>query len=66
MPGSRSLVLGWRLGLMAWIQMAMVLGYTVGPSLLAPVMWGDLFGSLLENIPILVLVLVHRVLEEER
>ena len=61
-----ALVRGWRSRLMAWMQMAMILGYTVGLSLLAPVMWADPFGALLKNVPILVLVLVHRILEEER
>ena len=61
-----ALVIGWRLRFMAWIQIVMILGYTVGLSILIPAIWGDLFGGLLKNIPILILVLVHRVLEEER
>ena len=61
-----ALLLGWRLRLMAWVQVALVLGYTVGLGMLVPALWADPFGSLLKNIPILVLLLVHRVVEEER
>ena len=61
-----ALLLGWRLKFMAWVQIAVILGYTLGLSILAPAMWTDLFGALLKNVPILILVLVHRVLEEER
>lgn len=61
-----ALVRGWRLKLVADVQMALVLAYTLGLGLLAPALWSDPFGGLLKNIPILVLVLVHRVLEEER
>ena len=61
-----ALVRGWRLKLMADVQTAVVVGYTLGLSLLAPALWSDPFGALLKNVPILFLVLVHRVLEEER
>lgn len=61
-----ALFLGWRLKLIACVQIAVILAYTLSLSLLAPAMWGDLYGSLLKNIPILVLVLIHRVVEEER
>ena len=61
-----ALVRGWQLRRMAWVQIAVVLGYTIGLSWLAPALWGDLYGGLLKNLPILALVLVHRVLEEER
>ena len=61
-----ALILGWRLKLLAIVQFAMVLGYTLGLTILAPSLWGDLFGGLLKNIPILALIAVHRVLEEER
>ena len=60
------LVAGWRLKQLAIIQLALVLGYTFGLTLLAPSLWGDLVGGLLKNIPILALLCVHRVLEEER
>ena len=61
-----ALVVGWRLKLVAWVQAAAIVGYTAALSVLAPGMWGDLYGSLLKNLPILILVLVHRILEEER
>ena len=61
-----ALVLGWRLKAMAWVQIAAISAYTLGLSVLAPAMWGDFLGGLLKNLPILILVLVHRVLEEER
>ena len=61
-----ALVLGWRLKFMAWVQIAAISGYTLGLGILAPAMWADVLGGLLKNIPILILVLVHRVLEEER
>ena len=55
-----ALVRGWRLKLMADIQIAVIVGYTLGLSLLAPALWSDPFGALLKNVPILFLVLVHR------
>ena len=61
-----ALLFGWRLKLMAWIQVGLVLGYTAALGILAPGMWADPFGSLLKNIPILILLLVHRIVEEER
>ena len=61
-----ALLLGWRLKLMAWVQGAAIFGYTIGLTLLAPALWGDLYGGLLKNLPILALLMVHRVLEEER
>ncbi len=61
-----ALILGWRLKSLAAVQFVLVLGYTVGLSLLAPSLWGDPIGGLLKNIPILALICVHRVLEEER
>ncbi len=61
-----ALAVGWRLKIVAWVQVAAIAAYTAALSFLAPGMWGDLYGSLLKNIPILILVLVHRILEEER
>ncbi len=61
-----ALARGWRLKLLADVQLAVVLGYTIGLSMLAPALWSDPIGGLLKNIPILLLILVHRVLEEER
>ena len=61
-----ALVRGWRPKLMARVQLAVILGYTVGLTVLAPALWTDPFGALLKNIPLLLLVLMYRVLEEER
>ena len=61
-----ALTLGWRLKIMAWIQIAVILGYTLVPGILAPALWVAPLGGLLKNIPILILLLLHRALEEER
>ncbi len=61
-----ALLFGWQLKAIANVQLFIVLGYTVALSLLSPGLWGDLFGSLLKNLPIIALILVHRILEEER
>ena len=61
-----ALFAGWRPKLMAWVQVAAIAGYTAVLGVLAPGMWGDPYGSLIKNLPILALVLVHRILEEER
>lgn len=61
-----ALILGWRLKLFAGIQLVVVLGYTLAIAIFAPDLWGDPLGSVLKNIPILALLLVHRVLEQER
>ncbi|MDF0597185.1 DoxX-like family protein [Psychromarinibacter halotolerans] len=60
------LLAAWRLRLLAWVQLTVVVGYTLGLSVLDPSLWLDPFGALLKNLPILLLILVHRVLEEER
>ncbi len=61
-----ALLRGWRLRMMAAAQLAMVLIYTVAFSLLAPALWLLPLGGLLKNIPIIVLILLHAVLEDER
>lgn len=61
-----ALLRGYRLKSLAWLQFAMVAGYSVGLTILAPNLWLEPFGGLLKNLPILVLILIHRVLEEER
>ncbi len=61
-----ALLRGWRPRLMAGIQAAMVLGYTIAFSVLAPVLWLLPLGGLLKNIPILALIAVVVVLEDER
>ena len=57
---------GWRPRLMAGVQAAMVLGYTAAFSVLAPVLWLLPLGGLLKNLPILALIAVVYVLEDER
>lgn len=61
-----ALLRAYRLKTLAWLQFAMVAGYTAGLTLIAPDLWADPFGGLLKNLPILVLILIHRILEEER
>ncbi|AXX98933.1 SDR family oxidoreductase [Profundibacter amoris] len=61
-----ALLRAWRLKQIAWLQFAMVAGYTVGLTLINPALWLAPFGGLLKNLPILVLIMIHRVLEEER
>lgn len=47
-------------------QIALVLAYTIGLTLLAPGLWLAPFGELLKNLPVLALLLVHLALVEER
>ncbi len=61
-----ALMTGWRLRDLANVQLFVVAGYTLVLTFLAPGLWGDLFGGLLKNIPLIALILVHRILEEER
>lgn len=44
----------------------MVLGYTLGLTLIAPALWLDPFGGLLKNLSIFALLLAHLALAEER
>jgi len=60
------LVLNWRPRLAGLLQLVVIAGYSVVLTLIAPDLWGDPFGPLLKNLPILVLVLVQMVLAEER
>ena len=48
------------------LQFCAVSGYTVFLSATTPWLWFDLFGALLKNLPILTLILVQRILDEER
>lgn len=61
-----ALLRNWRPKAVAWAQLALVLGYTLGLGTLAPALWLDPFGGLLKNLPILALLLVHLALLEER
>ena len=60
-----ALLRGWRPRLMAGLQAAMVLGYTVAFSVLAPVLWLLPLGGLLKNLPVLALIALVYVLEDE-
>jgi uncharacterized protein YbjT (DUF2867 family) len=52
--------------LLAVVQAVVVVGYTLGLSLLDPPLWLDPFGGLLKNVPILAAIAVWAVLEKER
>jgi len=60
------LATGLRPTFTAWAQLALISGYTLALTIAAPDLWGDLFGPLLKNIPIAALVVVDRILSEER
>ena len=47
-------------------QLAVIAGYTAALTAADPALWGALFGPLLKNVPIAVLVMLQRVLGEER
>lgn len=61
-----ALLRNWRPKMIGLLQIAVVLGYTLGLSLIAPALWLDPFGGLLKNLPIFVLLLTHLILIEER
>ena len=61
-----ALLRNWRPKPIALAQIARVLGYTIGLTLLAAALWLDPSGGLLKNLPILALLLVHLALVEER
>ena len=60
------LALNWRPRQTGLLQLAVIAGYSAVLTVIAPELWGDPFGPLLKNLPILVLVLVQMVLAEER
>jgi hypothetical protein len=57
---------GWRPRLVGWAQLALVTGYTADFTLLPPALWLLPLGGLLKNLPILLLIVVWMVLEDER
>lgn len=61
-----ALFLHWRPRLLAAIQLAIVGGYTILLTALAPALWLEPFGALLKNLPIIVAIGVWAILEEER
>lgn len=56
----------WRPGLLAGLQIALVIGYTVVLSYADPALWLDPFGPLLKNLPILTAILALAALERDR
>ena len=61
-----ALLRGWRPRLMAGIQAAMIAAYTAAFTWLAPALWLLPLGGLLKNIPLLVLIALQAILEDER
>lgn len=61
-----ALLRNWRPRAIALAQIALVLAYTVGLTLLAPALWLDPYGGLLKNLPVIALLLTHLALVEER
>jgi len=61
-----ALVIRARPRLVGMAQLAIVGGYTIGLTLIAPSLWLDPYGSLLKNLPIVAAVLAWMALEEER
>ncbi|MGP1395560.1 MAG: NAD(P)H-binding protein [Inquilinaceae bacterium] len=60
------IAIGWRPGLVAAAQVAVVATYTLLLSVLAPSLWLEPFGPLLKNLPILVLIPIHAALAMRR
>ncbi len=61
-----ALARNWRPKITGLVQLALVGGYTLAFTLLDPALWLLPLGGLLKNLPILVLILVWMLLEEER
>jgi uncharacterized protein YbjT (DUF2867 family) len=61
-----AVVFRWRPGLLAAIQLVVVLAYTSVLSVAQPGLWLDPFGPLLKNLPILAAILLYAGLERER
>lgn len=61
-----ALLRGWRPRMMAGAQAAMVLSYTLAFTVLAPALWLLPLGGLLKNLPILALIALLAILEDER
>lgn len=61
-----ALLRGWRPKLIAAAQFAMVATYSLAFTLLAPVLWLLPLGGVLKNLPILMLIVISAVLEDER
>lgn len=60
-----ALALGRWNRLMAWVQILLVLGYTVGIGVADPSLWADPYGALLKNIPVLLAMVTWAALLDE-
>ncbi|MES2354636.1 MAG: NAD(P)H-binding protein [Pseudomonadota bacterium] len=56
----------WRPSWICVIQLAFVAAYTIGLTLTQPVLWLDLFGPILKNVPIMAAILVLVAVETDR
>jgi uncharacterized protein YbjT (DUF2867 family) len=56
----------WRPPLLAKLQLGLVLGYTIGLSLVMPGLWLDPFGALLKNFAFMALIGVWAAIEDEK
>jgi hypothetical protein len=61
-----ALLLRWRARWLGIAQLAIITGYTLGLSVLAPALWLDPFGALLKNLPVLAAIGIWMALEGER
>ncbi len=61
-----ALLRGWQLGKLAWVQAAMIAAHAAVAAVFAPASAGVWLADLMKTLAFLVLVAVHRVLEEER
>lgn len=61
-----ALLRNWRPQSVGWAQLALVIAYTAGFSLIAPSEWLAPLGGLLKNLPVLALIATHIALAEER
>ncbi len=61
-----ALLRGWRPRAMSALQTIMILAYTIAFTFLAPILWLLPLGGLLKNIPLLSLIAVSAILEDER
>ena len=61
-----AILLHWRVKLIGVLQLTLVGSYSLGISFANPEIWLDPFGSILKNLPVIVLILVWMALEDER
>lgn len=61
-----ALLRGWKPRLTVWLQAGMIAAYTLAFALLAPALWLLPLGGLLKNLPLLALIAIQGILEDER